>query len=247
MIEVNPALRPDETLDTFYKGKVLVLQRKNGFRFSVDAPLLASFIQTRNEDEILEIGTGCGIIPMLLSVKPFRHLVALEVQQGLADLARRNIMLNHLDGRITVLEKDFRQYTPWRQFDIIFSNPPYIPKDSGYPSQIEEKNIAKHEILCSLQELLTWTKDSLKSCGSAYFILPESRREEFEEEVPKCSLKLKRSRLVFPREGEPANFYLAECGVLAVSYEAMPPLFLYGCDGKYTEEAETIFSGQPGR
>jgi len=120
MIEVNPALRPDETLNTFYKGKILVLQRKNGFRFSVDAPLLASFIQTKKEDEILEIGTGCGIIPMLLSLKPFHHIVALEVQQGLADLARRNIMLNHLDGRITVIEKDFRQYNPWHQFDIIF-------------------------------------------------------------------------------------------------------------------------------
>jgi len=243
MIEVKPAERPDETLDTFYKGKILVLQRKNGFRFSVDAPLLASFIQTRNGDEILEIGTGCGIIPMLLSVKPFHHIVALEVQQGLADLARRNIMLNHLDGRITIVEKDFRQYRPWRQFDIVFSNPPYIPKDSGYLSRTEEKNIAKHEILSSIEEILKAAKDWLKSSGSAYFILPDNRREEFEKELSQAGLKLKRCRLVYPREGEPPNFFLAECGQTDSEVEIMPPLVLYGQDGKYTVEAEAIFSG----
>jgi tRNA1(Val) A37 N6-methylase TrmN6 len=247
MIEVNPALRPDETLNTFYKGKILILQRKNGFRFSVDAPLLASFIQTKKEDEILEIGTGCGIIPMLLSLKPFHHIVALEVQQGLADLARRNIMLNHLDGRITVIEKDFRQYNPWHQFDIIFSNPPYLPKDSGYLSQTEEKNIAKHEILCSVEDMLNWSKNWLKVDGSAYFILPESRRAGFELELLKSGLSLKRSRLVFPRENEPPNFFLAECGQAPGGCQVMAPLILCGQDGKYTDEAEAMFSGVDGK
>jgi tRNA1(Val) A37 N6-methylase TrmN6 len=247
MIEVNPALRPDETLNTFYKGKILVLQRKNGFRFSVDAPLLASFIQTKKEDEILEIGTGCGIIPMLLSLRPFHHIVALEVQQGLADLARRNIMLNHLDGRITVVEKDFHQYNPWRQFDVIFSNPPYIPKDAGYLSLTEEKNLAKHEILCSVEEMLNWSKNWLKASGSIYFILPENRREDFESELLKSGLNLKRSRLVFPRESEPPNFFLAECGQADGGCQVMPPLILYGQDGKYTDEAEAIFSGPEGK
>ena len=160
---------------------------------------------------------------MLLSVKPFHHIVALEVQQGLADLARRNIMLNHLDGRITIVEKDFRQYKPWHQFDIVFSNPPYIPKDSGYLSRT--------------------AKDWLKSSGSAYFILPDNRREEFEAELSQAGLRLKRCRLVYPREGEPPNFFLAECGQTDSEVETMPPLVLYGQDGKYTEEAEAIFSG----
>jgi len=111
MIEVKPAERPDETLDTFYKGKILVLQRKNGFRFPLMHRCWPVLFRLK-WDEILEIGTGCGIIPMLLSVKPFHHIVALEIQQGLADLAKRNIMLNHLDGRITIVEKDFRQYKP---------------------------------------------------------------------------------------------------------------------------------------
>ncbi|MGB9893857.1 MAG: tRNA1(Val) (adenine(37)-N6)-methyltransferase, partial [Candidatus Saccharicenans sp.] len=142
MIEVDPEIRPDESLDTFYRGRILVLQRKNGFRFSVDAPLLADFIRTKESDELMEIGTGCGIVSLLLSLKPFRHIVALEVQPALAELARRNVMLNNLDGRITILQKDFREYSPYRKFDVIFSNPPYIRRQTGFLSPSEEKNIA---------------------------------------------------------------------------------------------------------
>lgn len=247
MIEVNPEVRPDESLDTFYRGKILVLQRKNGFRFSIDAPLLADFIQTKDSDEILEIGTGCGIISLLLSIKPFKHIVALEVQPGLADLARRNVMLNNLEGRITIIQKDFRCYHPYHKFDIIFSNPPYIRKNSGFLSPSEEKNIAKHELLCSLEEILTWTKTWLKETGRAYFIFPDSRRQEFEDELRKQGLKLKTQRLVYPRENEQPNFFLAECAFSAEETKVIPPLVLFGPDGRYTQEAEEIFAGRQKR
>ncbi|MGC8892644.1 MAG: tRNA1(Val) (adenine(37)-N6)-methyltransferase [Candidatus Saccharicenans sp.] len=244
MIEVNPAIKPDESLNTFYRGRIHVLQRKSGFRFSVDAPLLADFIQTKNTDEIIELGTGCGIISLLLSVKPFRHIVALEIQSAMADLARRNVMLNNLEGRVTIIQKDFRQYQPYRKFDIIFSNPPYIRKNSGFLSPSEEKNIAKHEIYCTLEEILTWTKNWLKETGSAYFIFPYNRREEFEEEVKKQELKIKSCRSVYPRESEPPNFFLVRCNFEAESQEVLPPLILLGPDGRYTPEAEEIFTGR---
>ncbi|MCI4444926.1 MAG: methyltransferase [Candidatus Aminicenantes bacterium] len=247
MIEVNPAIRPDESLNTFYHGRIHVLQRKSGFRFSVDAPLLADFIQTKKTDEIMELGTGCGIISLLLSIKPFHHIVALEVQPGLADLARRNVLLNNLEGRITILQKDFRFYQPYRKFDIIFSNPPYIRKNSGFLSPLEEKNIAKHELLCTLEEILSWTKAWLKETGSAYFIFPDSRRQEFEEELKKQGMKVKSCRSVYPRENEPPNFYLVQCNFTAESRDIFPPLILYGPDGHYTPEAEEIFSGRQGR
>lgn len=244
MIEVNPEVRPDESLDTFYRGRILVLQRKNGFRFSVDAPLLADFVQTGEGDEILEIGTGCGIISLLLSIKPFKHIVALEVQPGLADLARRNVMLNNLEGRVTIIQKDFRSYHPYRKFDIILSNPPYIRKNTGFLSPSEEKNIAKHELLCTLEEILTWTKTWLKETGRAYFIFPYSRKQEFEEELEKQNLKLKTRRLVYPRENEQPNFFLAECTFMAEKTEEIPPLVLFSSGGGYTPEAEEIFTGR---
>ena len=122
----NPAdlRRDDETLDAFYHGRVRVLQKKKGYRFSVDAPLLADFIRTRADDEALDLGTGSGIISLLLSVKPFRRIAALEIQAGLADLARRNVEINGLGDRIEVVEGDLRAYEPGRRFDLIFSNPP---------------------------------------------------------------------------------------------------------------------------
>ncbi|MCX8160670.1 MAG: methyltransferase [Candidatus Saccharicenans sp.] len=246
MIELDPGIRPDESLDTFYHGRILVLQRKNGFRFSLDAPLLADFITTSEGDELLEVGTGCGIISLLLSLKPFKHILALEVQPALVELARRNVLLNNLEGRITVLHKDFREYHPYRKFDVIFSNPPYIRRNSGFLSPSEEKNIAKHEMLCSLEELLSFTRDWLKETGRAYFIFPDNRRAEFERELGKQGLKLKTSRLVHPRENEPANFFLAECAFSAGSCRTIRPLILYGPDGKYTAEAEEIFAGRPG-
>ncbi|MEK6851454.1 MAG: hypothetical protein AABY30_02825, partial [Candidatus Thermoplasmatota archaeon] len=95
--------RDGETLDAFYHGRVRVLQKKKGYRFSVDAPLLAAFIRTRADDEALELGTGSGVISLLLSVKPFRRIVALEIQEGLADLARRNVELNGLGDRVEVV------------------------------------------------------------------------------------------------------------------------------------------------
>jgi len=247
MIELDPELRPDESLDTFYHGRILVLQRKNGFRFSLDAPLLADFITTREGEELLEVGTGCGIISLLLSLKPFKHILALEVQPAMVELARRNVLLNNLDGRVTVLQKDFRQYQPYRKFDVIFSNPPYIRRNSGFLSPSEEKNIAKHELLCSLEELLSFTRNWLKETGRAFFIFPDSRRSEFEQEVIKQGLKLKTGRSIYPRENEPANFFLAECDFSAESCRTIPPLVLFGPDGKYTPEAEEIFAGRAGR
>ena len=108
----------DESLDAFYRGRIRILQKKKGYRFSVDAPLLADFIRTKESDLALELGTGCGVISLLLSVKPFRHITALEIQPALADLARRNVALNNLEQKIAVVEKDWRAYRPERKYDF---------------------------------------------------------------------------------------------------------------------------------
>ncbi len=131
--------RDGETLDTFYRGRIRVLQKKAGYRFSVDAPLLADFIRIGPEDEALELGTGTGIISLLLSVRPFRRIIAIELQEGLADLARRNVELNGLPDRIEIVRADLRTFEPGRRFDLIFSNPPYIRRSTGFLSASAEK------------------------------------------------------------------------------------------------------------
>jgi tRNA1Val (adenine37-N6)-methyltransferase len=251
----NPATAPrdGETLDTFYHGRVRVLQRRKGYRFSVDAPLLADFIRTRPEDEALELGTGSGIISLLLGAKPFRRVTALEIQAGLAELARRNVALNGLGGRIEVVEADLRTWEPGRAFDLIFSNPPYIRKATGYLSLSVEKSTAKHELHGTIGEILGRTAAWLAPEGRASFVYPEKRRADLLRTAGESGLCVRRMRLIQPRAGEPAKLFLVELGhagramagrvAMEETAELMAPLVLFGPDGKYTSDAETIFSG----
>jgi tRNA1Val (adenine37-N6)-methyltransferase len=245
MMNKTPELKgDDETLDTFYQGRVLVLQKKKGYRFSVDAPLLADFIQTEAPEELLELGTGNAIISLLLSIKPFRRIVALEIQDSLADLARRNVRLNRLENLVAVVQGDLRTFDPGRKFDVIFSNPPYIKNRGGQVSASEEKSIAKHELKCTIFDIMRKTAKLLKGNGRAYFIYSAKREKDFREAMEKNGLKLKTFRQVQPRRGSEANFFLAECRFSSAGVEFRAPFILYGGDGQYTGEAQKIFSGR---
>jgi tRNA1Val (adenine37-N6)-methyltransferase len=236
--------RDDETLDTFYHGRLRVLQKKRGYRFSVDAPLLADFVRTKAGDEALELGTGSGIVSLLLSVKPFRRVVALEIQEGLADLARRNVELNGLEERIEVVRADLRGYEPGRRFGLIFSNPPYIRKSTGFLSRSAEKSAAKHELHGAIEDILEKTADWLEPDGRACFVYPEKRRVDFARAADRRDFRILRFRQVLPRMGETPNLFLVELGFDVVEAEVMAPLVLFAPDGKYTDEAEAIFSGR---
>ena len=255
------APRPDgETLDEFYHGRIRVLQKKKGYRFSVDAPLLADFIRTRAGDEALELGAGNGIISILLSVKPFKRVTAVEIQAGLADLAERNVALNGLGERIEIVRADLRAYEPGRRFDLVFSNPPYIPKSTGFLSRSNEKSAAKHELHGDIRDFLEKTAAWLNPGGRACFIYPEKRRADFARAADCQGFRILRFRQVLPRASAPAKLFLVELGlagglgaaagnIAAVTTagggapEVMPPLVLFAPDGKYTEEAEAVFSG----
>ncbi len=244
MNKIPVLMGDDESFDTFYQGRVLVLQKKKGYRFSVDAPLLADFIRTEASEELLELGTGNSIISLLLSIKPFRKIVALEIQGSLADLARRNVRLNRLENRIAVVEEDLRTFDPGRKFDVIFSNPPYIKKRGGQLSASEEKSIAKHELKCDIFDIMRKTAELLGKEGRSYFIYSAKRERDFREAMERNGLLLKTFRQVLPRQGSEANFFLAECGFSSAGVEIRPPFVLYGEDRTYTDEAQKIFLGR---
>jgi tRNA1(Val) A37 N6-methylase TrmN6 len=244
MKQKNSLRSNGETLDTFYHGRIRVLQRKTGFRFAVDAPLLADFIQTQETDCCLEIGTGCGIISLLLSIKPFSHITAVEIQETLADLARRNVCLNGLEERITVICTDFLTFQPARKYDVVFANPPYIPAHTGRVSTSLEKSIAKHELKCDIFDIMQKTSEFLKKKGKAYFIFSAKRRQDFSQAVRKGGLKMRISRLVYPRLGRHANFFLAECDFFSPLEKELPPLILFDKQGQYSAEAQEIFAGR---
>jgi tRNA1Val (adenine37-N6)-methyltransferase len=252
--------RDGETLDAFYRGRIRILQTKRGYRFSVDAPLLADFIRTGPGDEALEIGTGNGVISLLLSVKPVGHITAIEIQPGLAGLAVRNVELNGLHGRIEVVRADLRTYDPGRTFDLIFSNPPYIRRSSGFLSASAERSAAKHELHGGIGEILGRTAGWLAPEGRACFVYPEKRRADFMAAARENGLAVRRLRSVHPRAGEPPNLFLIELGFAAEKkagqsgalareteggegQEVMPALILFASDGKYTPDADAIFAG----
>lgn len=240
----SPLKSEDESLDTFYLGRILVLQKKKGYRFSVDAPLLADFIQTRPSDEILELGTGSGIISLLLSIKPFKHITAVEIQESLADLARRNVKLNNLEEKISVVQEDLRLYRPGRKFDVVFSNPPYIQKGKGHLSSCLEKSIAKHELKCDIFDVIEKTVQLLKSEGRAHFVFHAEREEEFIQAVKRNRLMIKSLRFVHSRKDSPPNLFLGECDFFSRKETTLSPFILYDDEGKYTSEAEEIFRGR---
>lgn len=234
----------DETLDAFYHGRIQVLQKCRGYRFALDAPLLADFIQTTEDDELLELGTGNGIISLLLSIKPFRHITAVEVQASLADLAMRNVKLNHLEKRMTVIEQDLMQFRPDKKYDIIFSNPPYHKKDEGHLSLSKEKSIAKHELKCTIFDIMQKTSAFLKKKGRAYFIFPARRKDDLVEAAKMSGLKIKSNRLVYARSEDSPNLFLVECDFLSQSLKQQPDLVLYDEEGNYSQETQEIFSGR---
>jgi tRNA1Val (adenine37-N6)-methyltransferase len=243
MMRPEPSPGEDETLDSFYHGRIFILQKKRGYRFSVDAPLLADFIRTRPGDRLLELGAGNGIISLLLSRKPCRRIVCLEVQPGLADLARRNVVLNRLEEKIRVLEQDLRTFEPGERFDLVFSNPPYIKGKGGHLSRSEEKSIAKHEIKGDIFDIMRTAGRVLEKDGRACFIFPIKRRGDFERALEKGGLKTKTLRFVHSRRGEPARWFLAECRFEAPSPDVLPALWIYDENGEYAPEMKSIFAG----
>jgi len=246
MMQMSELKGEDETLDTFYHGRILILQKKRGYRFSVDAPLLADFIQTQQTDDLLDLGAGSGIISLLLSVKPFRHITGVEIQETLADLARRNVVLNKLEERISIICQDFQSFQPDLKYDVIFSNPPYIKKKQGHLSSDQEKSIAKHEVRCDIFDIMAKTAELLRKDGRAYFIFPVKREEDFRQAIDAHHLKMKAIRFVFPRRKKPPNFFLTECDFVSTKTVLLPPLVLFDDRGHHTAEVEEIFSGREG-
>ena len=241
-MDIRPAA--DETLDEFHRGQVRVIQSKKGFRFALDAPLLADFTEIEDGDELLELGTGNGIIPLLLGARPFRLLTALEIQAGPAALARRNIALNGLRGRVRIVRTDFRSYRPGRRFDVVFSNPPYIKVRTGYLSPSGEKSIAKHELSCDLDEVMRAVSELLKPEGRGYLIYPAARSGELRTAAAARGLGVRASRLVLPRPAAPPAFILVRLGFGPGREKMRRALALKTAAGADSAEARRIYEGR---
>jgi len=224
---------PDETLDTFFNGKLQITQKKKGYRFSMDAVLLSQFIKIRKNERVMDLGTGCGILPLLLSHTTKAHsFVGVEIQKGLAECAEKNVVLNHLEDRISILMQDFRElketFRPG-SFDVVLSNPPYRKYRTGRINPSIEKAIARHEIKGTLEDLISIASYLLPHKGRCYMIFPALRTVDLLMALRDGQLEPKRLQFVHPRIGEEAKFILTESiKTSGVELKLMEPLILHG-------------------
>jgi tRNA1Val (adenine37-N6)-methyltransferase len=204
----------EETLDTFFDGKLQVIQKKKGYRFSIDAVLLSQFVKIRKDERVIDLGTGCGILPLLLSqTTKARSFVGVEIQGALAECAKKNVLLNHLEDRMSILKQDLRglgKTLPPGSFDVVLSNPPYRKYRSGRINPSVEKAIARHEIEGTLEDLVSVASYLLPAKGRCYFIFPVMRSVDLLVALRSRKLEPKRLQFVHPRTGEDAKFILAE-------------------------------------
>jgi len=232
---MNPFLSPDETLDTFLNGKIQVVQKKKGYRFSVDSIVLSQFVRIRKNERVVDLGTGCGILLLLLSqTARARSFVGVEIQKGLAECARKNVALNHLDGRISILSQDFREIKmtfPPGSFDVVLSNPPYRKRRSGRINPSAEKAVARHEIKGTLQDLISIASYLLPPKGRCYLIFPAVRTVDLFVALRGGKLEPKRLQFVHPRPEGEAKFVLTESiKTSGVELKIMNPLILREAD-----------------
>ena len=200
-----------ETPDTLFDGRLKILQRREGYRFSIDALLLAHFATPGPKDRIIDLGTGCGILPLILLFrrKASSRVIGVEIQPSLANLARRNASLNRFASRIKIWEKDLKELNTKKLkgvFDLVLSNPPYRKIGSGRINPHQEKALARHEIKATLEDVIRTACHLLKDKGRLAMIYPASRAAALIKEMARFHLEPKRlqfSSLPRQRRGPP--------------------------------------------
>jgi tRNA1Val (adenine37-N6)-methyltransferase len=210
-------------------GRLKLIQFRTGYRFSIDAILLAQFVSIKRDDVIVDLGTGCGIIPLiLLLTEPLGHVFALEIQPDLANQAARNRVLNGVEDKMDVILGDIKHppLSP-SSADVVICNPPYRPKNSGRINPDPQKAIARHEMLTSLTDTLHAASQILRAKGRLAMIYPAVRLTDLLTKITGFGLEPKRLRIVYPSMQSEAKMALIEASLGGrAGLKVLPPLLM---------------------
>ncbi|MGZ6292926.1 MAG: tRNA1(Val) (adenine(37)-N6)-methyltransferase [Syntrophales bacterium] len=238
--------RDGESVDELLGRRVKIFQKEKGYRFSVDALLLAHFVRVKKGDLIADLGTGSGVIAIIVAQrKECGSVVAVDIQEELVDMARRSVMLNDLQEKVNICHGDVRRietlFKPG-SFDVSIFNPPYRELSSGKLNLNAERSVARHEIKGTLHDFLKASTYLLKKSGRVYIIYPATRMVGLLSSMRTAGMEPKRLRIVHSHASSRGEFVLAE-GVkngreqLAV----LPPLIVYSEAGQYTGAMKAVF------
>jgi tRNA1(Val) A37 N6-methylase TrmN6 len=239
-------LLPDERIDELQRNQYKIIQNKNKFCFGMDAVLLSGFAKVKKDETVLDLGTGTGIIPILLEAKTEgKHFTGLEIQQESVDMARRSVALNNLNPKIDIVQGDIKEASNLfgaASFDVVTSNPPYMTGHHGLTNPDMPKAIARHEILCSLEDVIREGSKVLKPGGRFYLVHRPFRLVEIMTTLTQYKLEPKRLKMVHPFIDKEPNMVLIECskgGRSRIKVEA--PLIVYKEPNVYTDEIYEIY------
>ena len=236
------------TSDGVLRYGLQVTQPTDGYRFSLDALLLADFVGIVGNARIIDLGTGCGIIPMILCrCFPGASVVGIDSNRAMAGLARENVLHNGFAERIEILFEDVitvKSLFPVSSFDGVVANPPFRNRNSGCLSPKAGRDIARHESTAGMADFLAAAKYLVKPSGRIWFIYHPDRLIEFIRCAGEQKLAVLRLRMVHGNKDAPAKMFLAELakgrkGTTAI----LPPLIVYDDKGAYTPEARRILTG----
>lgn len=239
-------LKENERIDDLQRNGYRIIQSPKKFCFGMDAVLLSGFAGVREGEKVLDLGTGTGIIPILLSAKtPAKHLTGLEIQEESADMARRSVMLNRLEEKITIVTGDIKEAGKLfsaASFDVVTSNPPYMTGKHGLTNPEDAKAIARHEILCTLEDVISKAALLLRPGGNFFMVHRPFRLAEIMTLLQQYKLEPKRMQMVYPYVDKEPNMVLIEAnrgGRPRMRIEK--PLIIYREPGVYMPEIYDIY------
>jgi tRNA1Val (adenine37-N6)-methyltransferase len=240
----------DETLDSWGKGALRIIQKKTGYRFSIDALILFDFVQIKEGSRVLDLGTGSGILALLLAkAYPLSWITALELSPELMDLAYRNRVLNELGDRISLIQGDLCQLPSFLkkgQFDAVVSNPPFRPLACGRVNPNPQKALARHEIRGTLNQWLKAVAHGLKDGGKWVVIYPAWRLVSLLSLSRQHRLEPKRIQFVHSFPGKEAEWVLMEAVHQGKEeLKIVPPLVVYQETGVYSPPLQKLIMGEP--
>ena len=239
-------LKPGERLDNLQRNGYRIIQDPDKFCFGMDAVLLSGFASAPDGGRVLDLGTGTGIIPILMAAKTgAKELVGLEIQPESAEMANRSVILNDLEEKVKIVEGDIKEAGELFEaasFDVVTSNPPYMIGGHGLQNPDGPKAIARHEVLCDLEDVVKAAARCLKPGGKFYMVHRPFRLAEIMVVMNRYKLEPKRMRLVYPFiDKEPSMVLIegARGGKSRITVE--PPLIIYESQHKYTKEIYDIY------
>ncbi|MBQ4404098.1 MAG: methyltransferase [Selenomonadaceae bacterium] len=240
-------LREGERLDDLMRSGRAIIQNQNEFCFSMDSVLIAHFPKFKKNARVIDLGTGTGVIPLLIA-DDVKEICAVELNSRMADLARRNVELNGLSEKISVVEGDYRKHRELfkaESFDAAIANPPYTPITDGEANKISGIARARHEFTATLEDVVTAARYVLKFHGAFYMIHLAARLCEIVDALHRHQMEMKRLRLIQPKAGRDANLIMLEAvvGANVGNLKILPPLIVHNDDGSYTEEIYKIYNG----